>query len=76
MPALSMNDSVTMLRVLMPQSWAAVRLAAQARISRPTGVARKNRCRPATMMAQAPSTNSTCGDRWTLPRFRVVTSLP
>ena len=38
MPALSMNESVTIQRSLMPQSVAAMRSSAQARMARPVRV--------------------------------------
>jgi hypothetical protein len=48
-PALSMKESVTMLRVLMPHRMAALRLAAQAFISRPTDVVWKKTLRNSTI---------------------------
>ena len=51
-----------MLRALMPQRRAASRLEAQARICRPSGVARKNTPSSSTIAPQTPITQSTCGE--------------
>ncbi len=46
MPALSMKDSVTIQRSLMPHRRAAIRSSAQARMARPVSVNRKNSVSP------------------------------
>jgi hypothetical protein len=76
MPAESTKDRVTIFFVLMPHSVAALRFAAQARISRPSEVNLKNRLRPATMREQTPMTHSTWGEIRAPRMVTEVTSLP
>jgi hypothetical protein len=76
MPALSTKERVMRFRVGRPQSEAATRLAAQARICRPSMVKRKKAVTSTTSAAQAPSVQSTCGETRAPPTAMEVTSLP
>src|SRR5208337_4324321 len=75
-PALSMKEAVTIQRTLIPQSRAAVRLAAQARMARPGSVNLKNTLRPATINAHTPSTQNTCGETCAPSSVTEETSVP
>jgi hypothetical protein len=76
MPALSMNEKVTMFFALMPHNRAASRFAAQARIRIPSRVYRKKPARIATTTALMPTTQSTCGEIYTPPSRIEVTEVP
>ena len=65
-----------MFFVLMPHRVAALRLAAQARISRPREVNLKKRLKPATIREQTPITQRTCGEILAPSMETEVTSLP
>src|SRR6266545_4867128 len=76
MPALRTKESVTRFLTGSPQSAAASRFAAQARISRPSMANLKKRFSATTTTAHAPRLHSTCGERCTLPIAIEVDSSP
>ena len=62
MAAARKNEMATMVDGRMPHRRAAVGLSAQARMARPSRVKRKNRPSAATISAETPSTQNTCGE--------------